>query len=124
MAPSVAALRWVPGPLASSSSRVNDLIGNLIDTARDSADLHQEHVDTDRTLDPSLTLLEQQLTRVERNFSYLVRKMKNLVHHEAEETTEDELLRLRTAVLHIVSRIGDVDPKGFRRDDSDSDRTV
>ncbi len=46
--PSVAAQRWVPRPLASSSSRVNYLIGNLIDTARDSADVHQQHADTDR----------------------------------------------------------------------------
>ncbi len=92
MAPS-AAQRWVPDPLASSSSRVNYLIGNLIDNARDSIDLNQQRVDTDRILDVRLTLFEQQVNRVEHTLNYLVRNMKNWVRHEAEKTPEDESLR-------------------------------
>ncbi len=84
MAPSAATHRWVPGPIDSSSSCVNDLIGNLIDTARESADLYQQHVYTDRILDARHTLLEQRANRVERNLKYLVREMKNWVCDEAE----------------------------------------
>ncbi len=45
--------------------------------------------------------------------NYLVGKLKNWVRYEAEETPEDELLCLRTAVLHITNQIGDIDPDGF-----------
>ena len=43
------------------------------------------------------------------------------MRHEPEEAPEGELLRLRAAVLRIGTRIGDIDPLGFGRDDSDSD---
>ena len=122
--PSVPALRWVLEPVTSSAARVNELIGNLIDSSPDSAVLHQQHVDTERILDARLTLMEQQANRIERNLNYLVRHLKNWVRHEAEETPEGEFLCLRVAVLRIATRIGDIDPLIFGRDDSDSDRSV
>ena len=124
MAPSTAAPRWLPGPLASSSNRANEIIGNLIGTALNSADLHRQLVHTVRILDARLALFEHHVNRKERNLNYLVLKLKNWVGDEAEETPEDELLRLRTAILHIPNRIGDIDPEGFGYNESDSDRTV
>ncbi len=80
-------------------------------SARDNADIHQQHVDTVRILDARLTLFEHHVNRVERNMNYLARKLKNWARHKAEETPEDEFLRLWTAVVHIASRIGDIDRK-------------
>ncbi len=57
--PSAPPPRWLPGPVASSAARVSELIGNLIDSACDSADLHQQRVDNERILDSRLTLPEQ-----------------------------------------------------------------
>ncbi len=83
-----------------------------MDSACDSADHDQQHVDTERILEARFTLFEQQVNRFERNMSYLVRKPKNRVRHEPDETTEGELLKLWPAVLHIGNRIGDIDLEG------------
>ncbi len=77
--------------------------------------------DTVHILDARITLFEHQVNRVKRNLNYLIRKLKNWVRHEGEETPEDELLRLRTAVLHIANRIGDIYPEGLGHDESESD---
>ncbi len=104
--------------------RANERIGNLNDSACDSAGIHQQNGDTLRIAGALVAFSEQQVNHVERNLNDLVRRLKNCIRHGADETPEGELLRLRAPVLRIAYRIGDTDPKCFGCDRSGSGSSV